>query len=320
MAVKNVFSRQSQRGSTGARTQLSLEQLVALARERNTFNSPKPRLSRQPRAEAIVTSTLWEYQRKMIPLFINPKTISWELAQRISTIKTLAGTVQNFWGNGFRQIHGPGRYYDEPIVNITFQSGNIMPSMGYPEERELNTVDKIADAVFAPKVPEGLLNFYWFLELLDQGALIGTQPNLHKLTYHSRVFPTITLIGRFQPEQISFVESATAEGNTVEWEASMLVYRTIPRFNSASLLERAYQGFIREVGAVEQLGAENMARYHNVEGVSSVAGEPPPRPPKQRETVSRIASSKATRQNIAASAHENLQNNMATELALISGS
>ena len=305
--IKNIISgRHSQRNDPwGGRSQVALDQLVARAQRqlgRDWHKTINRRPIRHDRDATTVTSSWWLRQGKGIDLWINPSSMQWQLPQRATYTKTLAGGTTNYWGNAFRKISGAGRFYDEGTIGMTFQTGSILPSVAF-DNSELQTVDKVAQAVASPRVPPGLLNFYRFLELYDQPALLGAQTNYHIIQHHSRVFPDITLYGRFAPEGINFSEVAT-DGNTLQFEATFNVYRSVPRWSSASQLEATYIRFIRESGSIEQLGEESLDLYHYAEGVSDIPGKPPVGPPKQRETAPKVATSKAKREDIAASAKD----------------
>jgi len=288
--IKNVFSNQVQRGSPWERSQQSLDQMILRTRQqlgRDWYKTLNRRPIRHARDAMTLSSTWWRSRGKAIDLWVNPSDMRWQLPQRSTVVKTLAGTVQNYWGNRFRKTSGPGQYYDEGTVNIVFQCGSILPSVAF-DNSELLTTDQIAQAIASPRVPPGLLNFYRFLELYDQAALIGAGTNYHIIQHGSRVFPDITMYGRFAPGGINFSEMAT-DGNTLQFEATFNLYWSTPRWSSASQLESTYIRFIKESGAAEQLGEDNLRRYNKLN--ENVAKKP-----------TRVATSKAKRENIAASA------------------
>jgi hypothetical protein len=62
-----------------------------------------------------------------------------------------------------------------------------------------------ASIINAPPVPPGLVDFYKFMEMVDQPMLLGQLENRHHIYYRSRVFPGIHLEGYFVGETpISF--------------------------------------------------------------------------------------------------------------------
>jgi len=285
--VKNVYTNKVNRGSPYQRTQTSLEQLIAKAHaalEKNKLDVlGKPRLIRHARDSMVVTTTAWNRYspENGIFLYANPSDMRWSMPRRGTNIKTAAGTVRNVWRNRYR-----GTYYDEGTVGITFQSGNIMPAMGYQDNIELSTADRVAQAVAAPRVPPGLLNFYKFIELLDQPMLLGPAGNRHVLIHHSRVFPNLYMEGYFLEDSFNFSEVST-DGNRLQWEATFQIYRTEPPLygsRAANGLIQTYQGWISNSAQDEQIGWENLTQYLYVDGVSDLPGTFPAGNPKQGPT------------------------------------
>lgn len=197
------------------------------------------RLSSHFRSSWIVSTTKWLRHGRFIALYVNPSETSWSLPRRETMVKTKAGLVRNVWRNRFRRS-----YYDEFTINITFQSGNIIPGQPYGPFEDKDS------RLAVPSVPSGLSNFYQFMEMLDQEALIGTEENRHIIYYRSRVFPQMYMEGYFSPEPMSFTDSAM-NGNTVQWTHTFNVYRTSPRINSAEDMSRVYWSWVREHGANE---------------------------------------------------------------------
>jgi len=225
----------------------------------------------EPRSAMIVTSKVWLAQNKYIVLWVNPREMGWTLGRREAISKTATGVVRNTWKNRVR-----GTYYDEPLLNITFQTGNILPGVTVPSSRfgtrvvestpvatpneQGVIVDRyekvrnkrgplqadpaaIADMIKAPPVPPGLENFYDFLGLIDQDVLAGSGENRHILLYRTRVFPRMRLEGYFQGE-LSFTESAD-NANRLTWSMAFQVYHSIPRFYHPSQLKAAYSDAVR---------------------------------------------------------------------------
>jgi len=211
-----------------------------------------------PRFPMAVTTSFWMRSNKFISLYINPKNITWSIGKRETTTKTAAGAIRNTWRNRYR-----GTYYDEPVLNITFQTGNIMPGAGisdqmfggrvstsssgiYPNLYTENVrrdadVDAVAAILTNPPIPPGLQNFYDFLELVDQPSLdVDNYENRHILFYRTRVFPRMRIEGYFTNEPITFTESADGNANRLEWTASFLVYKTSPRFWKANELRNVF--------------------------------------------------------------------------------
>lgn len=301
--VKNVFSRQVQRGSPWTRSQQAFDQLIARSQRQSQAVSDlhlHPRHIRHARDPMVVSCKQWERLGRRIEFFVNPLDMNWNFPRRGTAVKTLGGVVRNVWRNRLRQAARGGTYYDEGTVAITFQTGNIMPSAAYQDDAELQTLDDIAVAVANPRVPPGLQDLYDFFELLDTPALWGATENRHTIRHHSRAFPNLYMEGFFTEDSFNLSEVAT-DGNRVQWTATFQIYRMSPWIGKSSLLRRSYEQFITESGRTEQLGQENMNRYLFGEGISSLPGSLPTGQPKgQTKQVTRIASSQAKRQDISA--------------------
>lgn len=213
------------------------------------------RLSKHSRAAWIVSCKSWLGRGQYIPLFVNPSDVQWSIPRRGTVQKTAAGAVRNTWRNRFRNT-----YFDEFTLNITFQSGNIMPSMAYID-RDMTNYKELEDAYNFPHAPPGLANFYMFLELLDVGKLAGAYENYQVIIMHTRVFPVLRLEGWFTEEPVTFAESAQ-NANQVNWTATFQVYRTYPRIQSATLLTQTYREFVKSVafGEAVPMGRLNSMR------------------------------------------------------------
>jgi hypothetical protein len=217
------------------------------------------RYSRHPRTPWVVTCKSWLSQGKGINLYVNPKDTAWSIGRRGTSVKTAAGTVRNVWRNRYK-----GTYFDEPEIRITFQSGSVMPFMSHINTLyDLGGTGKLGgylsvnEALTKGGIPPGLRDFYWFLNLLDQPAWLGPGENNHIITYHSRVFPTMFLEGFFKDEEpIAFTESAQGgdnTGNTINWTATFVVYRSYPPLNNAQQLISTYEAWVAGDGASEAI-------------------------------------------------------------------
>lgn len=289
--VKNVFSNKVERGSAWERSQQSLDQLAARARaqlNRGQFSLVRPRLIRHSRDPMWVTTTAWNRNGDGIALYANPTDMSWALPRRGTVVKTTAGAVRNVWRNRYR-----GTYYNEGTVTIKFQTGNIMPFMGYPSELDLMTSDQVSYAVGDPRVPEGLDNFYRFMSLLDQPMLLGAAENRHIIVHHSRVFPDLYMEGYFTEDSFDFSEAST-DGNRLEWSATFQIYRTSPKLFKYHDLVSKYERWVGAHAQDEQIGSRNLDKYLYPGGLSDVPGTPPAGDPKQGPTVAKKPTTVAT--------------------------
>lgn len=149
--------------------------------------------------------------RKAIKFRCNPSDVSWSMAQRSQEQKTKAGTVLHVWNDRDRKT-----YFDEPVITLNLQSGNILP------------VRSIAEPL-VPSVPDGLNNFYEFLALVDEVKVLDDgRANLVYIDYNSLIFPRIRLWGFFTPNGISFSDKASDPAQVSEWTASFTVYKSWP--------------------------------------------------------------------------------------------
>lgn len=208
---------------------------------------------RHHRAPWIITCRNWLYRGTYIPLFVNPSDVQWSIPRRGTVQKTAAGTVRNTWRNRFRNT-----YFDEFNLNITFQTGSVMPSNAY-FDKDLTTYNGLTTAYEQPQVPPGLYDFYRFLNLIDQPKLAGAYENRHIIIMHTRIFPILRLEGFFTEEPVTFAES-NKDANQLNWTATFQVYRTFPRIQSARMLTSVYKEFIREDAFSEAVNMRRLRR------------------------------------------------------------
>ena len=195
------------------------------------------RLSRHQRSPWIVSCKSWLHRGRYIPLFVNPSDAQWSMPRRGTVQKTAAGVVRNTWYNRFR-----GTYFDEFTINLTFQTGNIMPSSAYAGKNFASYQDRVS-AQQQPKIPPGLGNFYEFLNLLDQPKLLSAYENRRVIIMHTRVFPVLRLEGFFTEDPVTFSES-DRNANMLTWTATFQVYATYPKITNASQMYQVYREFM----------------------------------------------------------------------------
>jgi hypothetical protein len=227
----------------------------------SSFQSQNPYWERAfvgSRIPMAITCTEWLSRQKLIVLYVNPNSVAWSMSKRETVTKTAAGAIRNSWPNRYR-----GTYFDEPMLTITFQTGNIMPGAGVPNslfgkrspvkliyanglEGVANALadrkdDAIAAMLRSPPIPPGLQNFYDFMDLVNQPILTGdNRENRHIIFYRTRVFPRMRIEGFFTGEPTAFTETSDGNANRLQWTANFMVYRTTPRFWSSAELRRAY--------------------------------------------------------------------------------
>jgi len=197
------------------------------------------RYSSHLRSSWVLTCRDWLSSYRYINLFVNPSEVQWSFPRREQMTKTAAGVVRNTWRNRYRNT-----YYDEPTLNITFQSGNIMPSAGL-SDAALSDPRRAEFYYDTPAPPPGLLNYYEFMELLDQPMLNGNVENYHIMLYRSRIFPRMRLEGYFiGTSPITLTDTSTG-ANSFTWTAAFQVYRSYPAFNNFSLLVNEWSNWAR---------------------------------------------------------------------------
>jgi len=167
----------------------------------------------------VMSTTEWLLQNppRGIAWEINPSEITWSMAQRSTTTKTLIGTVLHVWPNA-----GRNTFFDEARISMNLQSGNLIPV-------------RINGGEFEPS--GGIANFYDFMQLVDAPKLTvgdNNQPpraNLVSIQYRSKIFPKLTLLGMFDPVGIKFTDTST-DNQITGWSADFIVYDTIPKMSS----------------------------------------------------------------------------------------
>lgn len=164
------------------------------------------------------TMTCDSWQKRTPPEYIifrtNPMEAGWELALRASEQKTRLGTILHVWKDNARKT-----FFDEPIIDFTFQSGNIIPVLN-------------EDGRFVAS--SGVKNFYKFIELIDeQKTQENGEANMIHIMYSSTVFPIMVLSGLFSPAGMSWPDSSDNPFNHT-WKARFTVRRTFPKLGSDS--------------------------------------------------------------------------------------
>lgn len=183
----------------------------------------------------------------------NPGDVSWTMAQRSTHSKNLFGTVLHVWPDNYRDT-----FYDELRLTFNLQSGNIMPLF---VGNSSSTLSNSSNWQIAP----GLANFYDFMLLVDAPKLTAsatpgpdgkpsTRANLVSIQYASNLFPSLTLLGMFEPSGIRFTDSSNNPNMVSSWTADFLVYDTYPRLSdysgqasNASLLSKWLDDRVRNI-------------------------------------------------------------------------
>lgn len=184
------------------------------------------------RIPLIITTEAMAAHGRYIVFWTGVESAQWNLPLRGELQKTRGGSIQHYYKDYRRDT-----YYDEATVQFSFQSGNIMPvritqDPNGPRGGPLNTVVRI---------PIGLMNFYEFLEVLNQKKAVSDgRVNYVYILYSSMAFPRIMLRGFFDPGHgVSFSESAS-EGAEIKWSANFTIADTYPRFQNAQELKNTW--------------------------------------------------------------------------------
>jgi len=216
-------------GQSGSRTSLekqhrhpnSLEtRRWAMARERQLYSSGSVGLSQSTKS----------YDAFM-QFWVNPSECSWQVGLRSAFQKTSGGAVHFEIQKRERNPNEQISRFDLPILNISFQSGIIMPG-GY---------NHIENGNLPNVIPHGLANFYDFLDLLDQPNLTADgQPNYVNIMYVSPMHGNrgIWLRGFFDENGVSFSDSADNPNTISNWTAAFWVCISNPPL---SQLRASYQ-------------------------------------------------------------------------------
>lgn len=182
---------------------------------------------------------------------VNPSDIQWKIALRAKDQKTRGGTVQHLWKS--RNDARRDTFYDEPVLTINFQAGNILPIT----DRPAATVNKSFGIATAdnqradPIVPDGMRNFYDFMELMDtprqfqsldaSGNPTGpVRDNPVYILYNSRIFPSMALTGMWTQDGFSFSDKSENPNEISNWTASFIVHDSYPKINSPQSLIATY--------------------------------------------------------------------------------
>jgi len=193
------------------------EQFLNSLQQRNinlTGTGREPHVVRSP---MIITNARWASSSpgRYIVFWAGPKDANWKFQLRGTEQQTRTGWVQHYWRDDKRST-----FFDNPIIDFTFQTGNLLP---------VRLIEKngVAQVV---SLPPGLLDCYDFFELLDDKRILSNgQSNLTYIVYHSLLFPSITLYGYFTPEGMALSESAETP-DQLTWTAQFRVQGSSPRF------------------------------------------------------------------------------------------
>lgn len=191
-----------------------------------------------PRIPVMLTTEEMASQNRYLVFWSNPDSVQWNLRMRGTVQETRGGLIQHYHKDAKRNT-----FFDEPEMNITFQTGNIMPIRVTAEAPNGNT--RFGDLGVNNTItymPHGLLNLYEFIELLDQKKVMADgRTNYVYMLYSSLVFPKIVLRGFFPPDAAMSFQEAAMENAEVKWSTTFRVVGSYPKFNSANSLARTWR-------------------------------------------------------------------------------
>ena len=156
----------------------------------------------------------------------NPKSVNWQISQRGSEAKNKSGTVLHMYRDKTRKSD-----FDDAKINFQFQSGSIIPINDNVSDPNAFAQDQVPNLI-AP----GLSDFYKFIQLVDQPkiTLDGVANVIHVL-YRSRIFPSLTLTGFFDPQVVvQFTDDSQNPHMISSWSANFTVYSTTPKLNGSA--------------------------------------------------------------------------------------
>lgn len=206
------------------------------------------------RAPFVITCDSFARLGRFIVLWANPSTWQWSMKQRGTVQKTRGGSIVHIWRDRVRPT-----YFDEPEVTMTFQSGNIIPirtlrkrirgGMEVVSEADKRTFNaatgnagtSAVGSTSVTTIPPGLLNFYEFVEMLDEPKILDDgSMNFVSIIASTPMFPQLVLKGYFNPEGLSWSEN-DQEPNAFDWTSQFTVVHTYPAINSGRRLRAVFE-------------------------------------------------------------------------------
>lgn len=168
----------------------------------------------------------------IMPIRQNPLIVDGKRRQRKQSVPSLVTRALQTQGAG---INGPEvelrRALNDPAAQQ--QEIEVPRKVNDPDETE-------------PVVPEGLDNFYRFLELVDEQKILDEEGqegdvNFVYIIYNSRMFPNLTLAGLFTPAGVSWTDSSDDPNQINSWTAGFTIYDSYPRLNDYNALVKFFK-------------------------------------------------------------------------------
>ncbi len=188
------------------------------------------------RIPLILTTEEMASQGRYIVFWAGADSVAWNFKLRGTVQETRTGTIQHYFKDSKRNT-----FFDEPEAQFQFQSGNIMAAR-FTKNPSARNPPSGPQANTLVQLPLGLMNFYEFMEILDQRKVLSDgRTNFVYIMYSSMTFPRMILRGFFMPEQgVSFTENADG-GAEIKWSATFKVVSTYPKFQSAQSLASTWR-------------------------------------------------------------------------------
>ena len=235
------------------------------------------------RAPWIMTCDEW-VQGAQNPSYIimdpNPSDITLTIPLRSSMEKTAGGSVTYVWRDPSRS----DTIFDEPIVELTMQSGSLLPVMtekGFYKEQGIAAASRITpnfpgkDRVVSRirkgatrgdyTVPKGVEVYYKFIKLFNVNRIkknTSGEPNYIRLVINTLMFPHLTLRGQFVPdESLTYTQNSEDNPSSIKWTVRLVINKITPDIgmeNLQSLLDEwrssgGSSGFITPPIGIEEI-------------------------------------------------------------------
>lgn len=208
----------------------------------------------------IITCDSWvsgQDEGKGYPQYIimrpNPKKVRWSIPFRKSMAKTAGGFVTFSWRDATRG----NTVFDEPILELTMQSGSLLPVLdlsGKVKEQIAASASRITpnspgksrleDSLRSKLVQNNFKNshglevFYSFLRLFNVPQLKANgEPNYIRIVMNTMLFPRLVVRGQFVPEENLDWEESAEDPTSIEWTVKFVINKITPNIGIATFKE-----------------------------------------------------------------------------------
>lgn len=187
--------------------------------------------------------------RPPVKFFVNPSTISYDLALTQSLDQVQRGYFLNIWKDVAK---GRQNFFPMLKINFQFQSSNLLPETyqgkKIPGEETSTMHSQGSDSL----IPPGLKNFFDIMSIFNEDRIIdGTlseslvpfdgTPNYVIITISTRIFPKMALYGFFD-NGLKFDEKAM-DPLKFETNLEFLAFRTDPEWWNIDAIRSKYVSF-----------------------------------------------------------------------------